>query len=292
MTTGNAAAPQPQLAVHIWRRYVALLRPDQWVKNAFVLAPLIFSRAFLDPQSIRRELLAATTFCLASSAAYIINDLFDADADKNHPEKRCRPIAAGVIGPRDAILLLSFILLLVGVGLASLPVIAPGIGAYLVLALLYSWFLKHHAWLDIASLALAFVLRVQTGILAIGAWASPWMLSATAFLAFYLAVVKRREELIRVGTLARPGLARYVVRQLDIAKGVAILAAVASYVAFVVAIRHAMLPTIVFVLAGIARFEWRTRNTGTDSAADVVLSDPVLGACLLAWAGFSALALL
>jgi 4-hydroxybenzoate polyprenyltransferase len=268
-----------------------LLRPDQWVKNAFVLAPLIFSRAFLDGDSIRRELLAAAVFCLASSAAYIVNDLFDADADRNHPEKRRRPIAAGDIRTRDALILLSFILLLAGTGVAALPVIAPGIGAYLALALLYSWFLKHHAWLDIAALALAFVLRVQTGILAIGAWASPWMLSASAFLALYLAVVKRREELGRVGTLARPGLRRYTVRQLDIAKALAIGASVASYVAFVAAVRPAMLPTIVFVLAGIARFEWRTRNTGLESAADVVLGDPVLAACLLAWAALSAIAL-
>jgi 4-hydroxybenzoate polyprenyltransferase len=278
--------------VNAWTLRLRLLRPHQWVKSAFVVAPLVFSRTFLSPDLVAGNLAAAVLFCIASSAAYIVNDFFDREADRRHPVKRRRPLAAGEISSREALRILAVLLAILTCGLVALPVLAPGIVGYLLLALLYSWKFKHWVWVDIVALAAAFVLRVETGILAIGSPASPWMLSATAFLALYLAAVKRREELIHLGVQARAGLSGYGVEQLDAAKMIAAMAAAASYAVFAVTIRPALIPTILLIIAGIGRFELRVRTTGGECAARVVLGDWLLMACLLAWTVMSAVALL
>lgn len=267
------------------------MRPRQWVKNAFVLAPLIFSRSFLIPERIAADCGAAVLFCLASAAGYVFNDLLDAQADCRHPEKKSRPIAAGVVGRREARNLLLVLLVITAAGTVAIPAVAPGIAGYLLLTALYSWKLKHWAWLDVAALACGFVLRVETGILALHVPASPWMLTATACLALYLAAVKRGEELSRLGWSARAGLRGYRAEHLDALRLVAAMGAASSYAVFAVTVRPGLIPTIAFVIAGIGRFEWRIRAGGGESTADVVLGDRLLLGLLLLWAGLSAAAL-
>src|SRR5215471_6470343 len=191
---------------------VRLMRPRQWLKNAFVLAPLVFSRSFLLPERIAAELFAAFLFCLASAAGYDLNDLLDEEADRCHPEKQLRPIAAGDVSRRDARRLLMALMAAIVAGLYALPVVSPGIVGYLLLTALYSWKIKHWVWVDIGALAFGFVLRVETGILALHVPASTWMLTSTGCLSLYLASVKRSEELRRLGWGARGGLRGYSAR--------------------------------------------------------------------------------
>jgi decaprenyl-phosphate phosphoribosyltransferase len=263
------------------------MRPSQGVKNAFVLAPLIFSRSFFFPDRIAAVCWAAALFWLASAAGYVFNDLQDEAADRCHPEKRLRPLAAGELTRRQAWDLLAALLVVVAGGTAAIPAVAPGIAGYLLLTALYSWKFKHWAWFDIGALACGFVLRVETGILALHVPASPWMLTATAFLSLYLAAVKRSEELLRLGCGARGGLRRYSIAHLRALKFVAALGAVTSYACFTVAIRPSLIPTLVFVIAGIGRFEWRIRAGGGESPSEVVFGDPLLLCVLLLWAGVS-----
>ena len=156
----------------------------------------------------------------------------------------------------------------------------------------YTKYLKHWVWIDIVALTAVFVVRVETGILAIDVPPSPWMLSATASLALYLAAVKRREELRRIGSDARMCLKHYTVAQLDAAKLLGAMAAASSYAVFAATVRPVLIPTIAFVILGIARFEWRTRESGGESTAEVVLRDPALIACILLWAVAAGIALL
>ena len=146
---------------------IRLLRPRQWVKNVFVLAPLIFSGEFLHAESIEASLLAFLVFCIASSATYIVNDLHDIEGDRRHPTKsKTRPLAAGKVTVTMALGLLGVLLvLLVAAGFVAPRVVAV-IAAYLLLNLAYSFVLKHQPVIDIFTIALGFVLRVYAGAMA------------------------------------------------------------------------------------------------------------------------------
>ncbi len=179
--------------------YISVARPGHWVKNSFVLVPLMFSRQFRDGSMCVKELLAFAAFCLISSAIYVLNDLCDRAEDRNHPKKQNRPIAAGLISPAQAtafsILLIFLSLLpafLVSYHVLGLVVI------YGILNLSYSLKLKHVAILDVMSIAGGFVLRILAGSAAISVSPSVWLVLCTIMVSLFLGFAKRRAELVEL----------------------------------------------------------------------------------------------
>jgi 4-hydroxybenzoate polyprenyltransferase len=218
------------------------LRPSQWIKNLIVLAAFFF--ACWDPSqqtavaspivAAGRVVAAALLFCVVSSAIYLMNDIRDVAADRTHPVKRLRPIAAGQVGIRSA-WGLAGVLLLLGVGGAwwlSRP-FAGLICGYVALQVAYTFFLKRVALLDVFVIAVGFVLRAVAGALVIAVRISPWLLLCTFLLALFLGLCKRRHEkrLLEDGKAHhhRQALAGYDERLLDLLIGMAGASTMVSY---------------------------------------------------------------
>lgn len=266
------------------------MRPRQWVKNAFVLAPLIFSGSFRDPAAVVQALLATALFCVASSATYVFNDIIDREADARHPVKsRTRPIASGEISVNSAIGLFGLLLAIVLASLAWSPPTTAVVAFYICLNLAYTLKLKHVPVVDIFVLAAGFVLRVYAGAVALDVPLSSWMMVTTLSLALYLAAVKRRDELVRSGGSARSVLNSYSVRLLDRYAEMAALSAVVFYGLFVVTIQPKLNVTLPFVLFGLFRY-WYVVDNGErgESPTDAVWSDWPLMLTVVAWAGVCA----
>lgn len=197
------------------------LRPHQWVKNVFVLAPLVFSRNLTSPAHALRGFVGFALFCLASGIVYLVNDLVDAERDRLHPIKRNRPIASGALSPTEARLwaALGAPAVLLGAWLLSPPLSAV-IAGYMTLNLFYSIVLKRIPYLDVLSIATGFLLRVVGGAYAVAVPASHWLLGCTVLLASTLALGKRAHELAVMGdeaTAVRGVLARYRLSHLRVA---------------------------------------------------------------------------
>ena len=158
----NSAAPRISTFLALAR----LMRPRQWVKNGFVLAPLLFTGQFTQAGSVAQALLAALLFCLAASSVYVVNDWRDVERDRRHPVKRHkRPMASGAVTPRMALVLLLTLYALLAAGAWLQPKVMVVIGLYLLLNLAYSFGLKHQPVIDIFIVASGFVLRALAGIL-------------------------------------------------------------------------------------------------------------------------------
>ena len=170
-----------------------LLRPKHWIKNLFVLAPLIFSGLFTRADARLDALFGALLFCVAASMVYIVNDLADLKIDALHPVKRVeRPLASGAVSVTTArIVLVVLGALLIAGSLVSVPLVGVLI-VYIVLNLLYSTWLKRMPVVDIFCVAAGFVLRVYAGAVVINVPLSSWMLVTTLAIALYLAAIKRR----------------------------------------------------------------------------------------------------
>jgi 4-hydroxybenzoate polyprenyltransferase len=180
------------------------LRPQQWVKNVFVLAALVFARgerggwADDDYSDVRRTLCAFFAFCLGSSAVYLVNDVADIESDRKHPTKKDRPIASGALSIPAAIaaavVCCAGALLLGHAASTAREAVTWVVGAYVLLNLSYSFRLKHVVLVDVFCIAAGFLLRVYGGGLAAGAFVSHWLMLCTLFLALFLALCKRRAE--------------------------------------------------------------------------------------------------
>ena len=262
-----------------------LLRPKHWIKNLFVLAPLIFSGLFTRPTARLYALFGALLFCVAASIVYVINDLADLELDALHPVKRLtRPLASGAVsvGAARAVLLFLSALLLAG-SLVSVPLVTVLI-AYIVLNLLYSSWLKHMPVIDIFCVAAGFVLRVYAGAVVIDVPLSSWMLVTTLAIALYLAAIKRRDELEVQGDAARAVLGQYTVPLLDRFALMASVCAIVFYSMFVVTTRPALAFTIPFVLFGIFRYWFLVERNGRgESPTDALWTDPPLAITVVSW---------
>ena len=176
---------------------IVSMRPKQWIKNLFVFAPLVFSESlFVYPLNVK-AVLAFVAFCLLSGCVYIVNDVMDREEDKRHPTKSLRPVASGLLSPSVAlgmaVILLSLSLLggyVIGVEIFAI------LGVYFLMNLAYSTFLKHVVLLDVFVIATGFVLRVLGGGAAIHVEVSSWLLLCTLLISLFLALCKRRHELI------------------------------------------------------------------------------------------------
>lgn len=264
---------------------IRLLRPRQWVKNVFVLAPLIFSGEFLHPQSIRSSLLAFVLFCVASSATYIVNDLHDIERDRRHPTKsKTRPLAAGKVTVTMALGLLGVLLvLLVAAGFVA-PRVMAVIAAYLLLNVAYSFVLKHQPVIDIFTIALGFVLRVYAGAMALAVPLSSWMFVTTLCLALYLAAVKRKQELAQSGTDGREVLKKYSPVLVDRYAEMSATGALLFYGLFVMSAKPRLVITVPLVLFGLFRYWYVVEELdGGESPTDALLNDWQLLLTVVLW---------
>ncbi len=271
------------------------MRPRHWAKNLAVGTPVLFAQKLTDGQAALRAAAAVGVFCLLSSAVYLWNDVVDREKDRAHPKKRLRPIAAGKLSVRAA-LVAAVVLATIGLGLA----IRLGLGffaaaaAYAVLNVFYSSVLKRIAYLDVVVIAVGFLLRVTAGALAVRVVASPWLLVCTGLGACFLGFGKRAHEAgLQTSNEARPSLAAYRASRspLRLALWGTGLATVGAYLAYTLA-EHTrtffhtnhMVWTSPLVLIGLARFATLVDRPGAESPTDEMLRDPVAIATFVAWA--------
>jgi len=264
---------------------IKLMRPKQWVKNGFVLAPLVFSGEFLNSGAVGHALLAVFLFCLASSATYIINDMHDIEHDRRHPKKsKARPLAAGIVSIPAALVMLGVLYAALVWGGFIAPNVMMVIVVYLALNLAYTFVLKHQPVLDIFTIAIGFVLRVYAGAMALAVPVSSWMFVTTLCLALYLAAVKRRQELSQSGTDGRKVLEKYSVSLVDRYAEMSATGALVFYSMFVMSAKPQLVITVPLVLFGLFRYWYVVEELdGGESPTDALLADWQLLLTVVLW---------
>ena len=276
------------------------MRPEQWLKNGFVLAPIVFSGLIGDADAWVRTVLAVAAFCAASSAVYLVNDVIDREADRSHPIKKNRAIASGEVSVTTA---LAVAVVLVAAA-AAVAVWLGGwfpavLAAYVLLVLLYSALLKRAVFLDVLVVAAGFVLRVVGGAVAINVPVSAWILVVAYLLALYLALGKRRSELVLLGAEAgnhRVVLGHYTLPMVDQAISVVLGATVLAYALYTVAPdtvakvgSEGLLATVPIVLYGLFRYLYLLhRHELGGSPTRALLTDRPLLVCVVVWLAVAA----
>ena len=277
--------------------YIELARPHHWVKNGFVLAGVVFGHAWNDPVMRADALVATAAFCLASSAVYAFNDCLDAGQDRDHPDKRDRPVARGAVAPGEAYVI-SGALAAAGLAFAIWvgPLAAAIVAAYLALNAAYSFGLKRVPVIDVFVIAAGFMLRLLAGTSGIGVEPSQWLFACGFLLTLFLGFAKRRAELARLAEDAaqhRAVLDAYTTGFLDKAIVVCAAGMIVSYALYAVSPDTAALHgtgklilTLPWVLLGTFRYLFRLhfRGGGGDPAEEV-LRDPLLAAASAGWIG-------
>jgi 4-hydroxybenzoate polyprenyltransferase len=263
---------------------VKLIRPKQWIKNFFLFPALIFSKHLPDAVYVQNAMMAFVAFSLAASSVYVFNDIFDRDHDRQHPEKKSRPIASGVVSV-PAAMVLAFVLLALG---AAIAVQLNGwfqmvVSTYLLMNVLYSMRLKQVVILDVMIIAMGFVLRVAAGAVAINVEISSWIILCTLFLSVFLGTAKRQAELVgAIGhSETRAVLSDYSLPLLDKMLMVSAAATVLSYALYTASERTlaefhttSLIYTTVFVIYGVFRYLWLLdkKNLG-ENPTHVLLAD-------------------
>ena len=299
---GVAGAALPVLRLETpWLLFKGM-RPRQWPKNGVVLVALLFAQQLGQPGQVLRALVAAVLFCLLSGAVYLVNDLLDVEKDRLHPVKRRRPLASGRLAPGLAWVAAGALAAgsLVAAALLSPAFFAVAAG-YVGLQVLYVLALKHMVILDVLALASGFVLRAVAGAVVVGVPISPWLYVCAMLLALFLALGKRRQELVLLmgegdmdGSSAlarghRPALAGYTVGLVDQLIVVVTTCLVLAYMLYTFSAEnlprnHAMMLTIPFVLYGLFRYLYLVHVRGEGGAPEeVLLRDPGIAACVALW---------
>ena len=264
---------------------VRLLRPGHWIKNLFVLAPAVFAGLAFSPAAGREAGIAAAAFALASSLVYVFNDLLDAERDRAHPRKRhTRPIAAGQVSTRAAARLWALLLAGLAAAMLARPVLAPFLGIFVVLNVLYTLWLKHVPGVDLLCISAGYILRLGAGAAAVAVPLSRWMAVTAFLLTVFLGATKRRQELVRSGGGGRAVLSRYSPVFLDRLVGGSALATLGAYCGYVAVVRPALAVTVPFVVFGLWRYLRVLRRPDAHEApSDVLWRDLPLLAAVLAW---------
>jgi len=271
------------------------LRPGQWTKNLLVFAGLIFGEKLLDPNAAGRAAAAFGIFCLLSSTVYLINDVRDREADRLHPVKAKRPIASGALGVTPAVAA-AVLLAAVSAGAAFWLSYTFGLVALAYLGLLtaYSFALKHVVIVDVLVLAGGFVLRAAAGAVAVGVDFSHWLLLLTLLGALFLALSKRRAELVALAGSAgahRKSLAQYSPYLLDQMIGVVTASTLLAYAFYTIHPETVakfgtdrLLWTVPFPLYGIFRYLYLVhQREGGGNPSDTLLDDRPILACVALW---------
>ena len=274
---------------------IKTMRPRQWPKNIFIFAALVFDKQLLRVDPFLRTAAGFVLFCLISSSVYIFNDLADIEADRQHPEKKYRPIPSGQL-PLSTAWIAGILCLIIALGLGYWlsPDFALVIAAYFVLNLAYSKWLKHIPIVDVLILAAGFVLRVAAGVSLIQVERfSPWIYIVMTLLALYLGFGKRRAELALLAQGAgshRKVFEGYTIPLLDqyilIVSGTTIVAySLYTFTAVNVPANHSMMLTIPFVLYAIFRYLYLVQVKHSGGAPEeILLSDRPLQIAMLLWA--------
>ncbi len=255
-------------------------RPQEWVKNTFVFAGLLFSRKFNHPPDVLAAVLTFIAFCWISSAGYFVNDLVDVELDRKHPKKRFRPLAAGELSERAAktiapLLAIAAIALAFGAVNWEVGVMVVGYG---VAQIAYSLGLKQVVIVDVMTLAGLFILRVAAGAVAVDAHASEWLLLCTGMLALFLGFTKRRQEAVselHEGTSSRPVLEHYSLPFLDQMVAMVTTGTVISYSIYAVnspLIGNKMMWTIPPVVYVIFRYLYLIYDRADDRSIAAMVS--------------------
>lgn len=278
-----------------WTSWVRLLRPQQWVKNMFVLAALLFSGRALEPRFILAALGGFVAFCLLASGVYVMNDYVDRESDRAHPVKRKRPIAAGEI-PASAGLVAAVLLAGGGAGIAFAVNAQLGLLAvtYLLLNIAYSLVLKRIVIVDVFAIAAFFVLRLVAGAVAVEVRPSIWLLLCGGLLSLYLGFAKRRQELRLMGKASgehRAVLSTYTTPFLDQLSSVILGVTVVCYIMYSrdsdtarATGGDALAYSTVFVLYGVIRYLYLVHTQADGNPTDTLLSDRGLLVAIAAWA--------
>ncbi|HNR96242.1 MAG: Decaprenyl-phosphate phosphoribosyltransferase [Chloroflexi bacterium ADurb.Bin180] len=270
------------------------MRPKQWSKNVFVLAALVFDLKLLVPEFLGKSLAAFVIFCAVSSAVYLINDLADIEKDRQHPVKRNRPLASGKLSPRVAVIAA---LLLVGLSLPLAfwldPEFMAIVAGYFVMMILYSFWLKQIVLIDVLTVAGGFVLRVVAGVVLVNtARFSPWLYLCMVLLALFIAISKRRHELVLLQGNAnahRSIFEDYSLPLLDDMTRMVTACTAMAYSLYTFSApnlpqNHAMMLTTPFVYYGLFRYMYlvHIKNEGGEPE-DLVLKDRPLLATVVLW---------
>lgn len=282
-------------ALHSVRLVVEGMRPRQWIKNAFVFGGVLYSGQFVEAGPLATAAAVFVAFCLASGAAYLINDAVDAEADRLNPRTAGRPIARGELSPRTAVAagLLAAVAALAITALVNWETLAT-LAGFIALQVAYSTFLKHQLFIDVMAVATGFVLRAYAGLVAIDVEISEWLLLCTGLLALFLGFGKRRGEVVALGGSVhpqRPVLEQYSVALVDELIAVVTPSIIVAYSLYAVlaARSQAMLLTVPFVMYGVFRVLYLIHHGSRlpDDPTVVVWQDRPLQVCILLW-GLSA----
>jgi len=271
------------------------LRPQQWTKNLIVFAGLLFSMKLFEPAAVITAVEAFVIFCALSGVVYLVNDVMDRDSDRRHPTKSRRPIAAGDLPVSMA---LSVAGVIAAVSLAAAYALGWRFGAvataYLALQAMYSGPLKHIVIIDVLTIAIGFVLRAVAGAVVINVVISHWLFVCTILLALFIALAKRRHELVLLADGAtghRPILGEYSAYLLDQMIAVVTASTLIAYIFYTISPETEQKfgtswlgLTIPFPLYGIFRYLYLVhRREGGGSPADLLLNDRPLLACVTLW---------
>jgi 4-hydroxybenzoate polyprenyltransferase len=275
---------------------LASLRPEQWTKNLVVFAGLVFGGQLLEPGAVARAGGTYIIFCALSSAMYLVNDVGDRARDLRHPVKSTRPIAAGRVSSATA---LGVAGLLIACGAASALLLDSGLAllalAFVGLLTLYSTVLKQVVILDVLVIAIGFVLRAAAGAVVIDVPISQWLLVCTLLLALFLALTKRRQEIVALGTEAmehRPTLGHYSPQLLDQLVTVVAAGTLVSYAVYTTGAETVekfgtdlLTLTIPFPIYGVLRYLMLVRDQARSTGpSDILLRDRPLAVCVAGWA--------
>jgi 4-hydroxybenzoate polyprenyltransferase len=269
------------------------MRPRQWSKNLLLFAGIVFAEKMGDPVRWVEATAAFAAYCAASSAAYLVNDVVDVERDRAHPFKRLRPVARGELSSRTAfvcaaVLAVLAFALVVALGPASILLLA----GFLLLQVAYSLSLKHVVLVDVLAIAALFVIRSAAGAAAVDVRVSPWLLLVTALLALFLALAKRRSELVLAGS-TRPVLDGYSLPFVDQLISVAVASTIAAYAIYTfTAHSPALMATIPFVVFGLFRYLLLVhRDDLGEEPETVLIGDRPLVLAVVGWAVTAALVL-
>lgn len=274
---------------------IKTMRLRQWTKNGFIFFALIFDKQLFMPDPFLRTVAGFFLFCLISSGVYLLNDIADVEADRNHPEKKFRPIASGRLPVNVArITALLLILLSIPLGYWLSPLFALVLTAYLLINLLYSRWLKHVSILDVLIVSSGFVLRVAAGVILIYPVErfSPWLYMLTVLFSLYIGLGKRRAEmnlLAHAASAHRKVFDGYTIPLLDqyitIVSGMTIVAySLYTFSAPNLPENHSMMLTIPFVVYGIFRYLQLIQvGHAAGSPDEVALKDRPLQVAVLLW---------
>jgi len=278
------------------RASLVALRPRQWLKNLLLFAGIIFAAQLGDPARWLQAVAAFVVYCAASSAAYLVNDLRDAAADRLHPVKRRRPIARGELRPPTAVALavplaVGAVVVAASLGRASLACLL----GFAALQAAYTLRLKHVVLVDVLVIAALFVIRAVAGAVAVDVRISPWLLVCTGLLALFLALGKRRAELVLVGaegTPGRPVLEGYSIVLVDQLLAAVAGATIVAYALYTATARdsYALVTTVPFVVFGLFRYLQllHRHDEAGEEPENVLLGDIPILVTVATWAALCA----